>query len=80
MVGFDCRLHGDLSQDRGKRFHMRQIASHYSVPFSKMVLFDDAKQNLVNEDGWHGVLVRDPSKGFCFSDCLGSEAGAPSRS
>lgn len=70
MIGFDCRLHGNKPEDKGKRFHMRQIAQHYQVPFDRMLLLDDASSNLENEDGWHGVLVR-KKEGFRLEDCLG---------
>mmetsp|Transcript_127141 Transcript_127141/g.283420 ORF Transcript_127141/g.283420 Transcript_127141/m.283420 type:complete len:216 (+) Transcript_127141:116-763(+) len=70
MVGYDWRLHGERSEEKGKRYHMQKIAAHYGVAFSRMLLIDDTPSNLENEDGWHGVLVRDASKGFRFEDCL----------
>lgn len=71
MVGFDCRLHDDRPQDKGKRHHMREISERYdNVPFERMILFDDSAMCLANEDGWRGVLVRQRC-GFRFEDCPG---------
>lgn len=72
MVGYDFKLHpaGEAGMStEGKRHHMRVIREHYGgVPFEKMVLFDDAKSSLVNEDGWIGVKV-DGSVAFRFDVC-----------
>ena len=74
MVGYDSRLHlKDNDKDNeevnntGKRYHMRLIQQHYDVPFHKMVIFDDSRSSLRNEDGWVGVKV-DPVAGFSFAD------------
>ena len=70
LIGFDHRLHHDKMgpEYKGKRHHMRLIASHYKCNFSNMVLFDDTRKNLENEDGWYGVLVHNPHLGFRFED------------
>merc|ERR1711924_198099 len=63
MVGFDPKLHKDVPPALGKSVHMRRIAEHYHVPFECMLLIDDTPHNLENNDGWQGVLVRDPNIG-----------------
>eukprot|EP00927_Polykrikos_kofoidii_P005704 TRINITY_DN12260_c0_g4_i1.p1 TRINITY_DN12260_c0_g4~~TRINITY_DN12260_c0_g4_i1.p1 ORF type:complete len:230 (-),score=39.15 TRINITY_DN12260_c0_g4_i1:210-845(-) len=71
MVGFDPRLHEEVPLYPGKTVHMRRIAEHYGgMSASRMVLIDDIQSCLMNDDGWHGVLVRDRSVGFRFEDCL----------
>lgn len=70
MVGFDPKSHGNKSEELGKRHHLRQIAEHYRVRSNEMVLFDCCQQDLENEDGWIGVLVRDKKLGFQYEDCL----------
>ena len=72
MIGFDSRLHGDIPDQRGKRHHMRQIAKHYNVAFDRILLIDDSKSSLENEDGWKGVRVRG-ADGFRFEDCFAPE-------
>lgn len=74
MVGYDYRLHDvesdescDFENREGKRHHMRLIKNHYKVEHHEMVLFDDAKSSLINEDGWVGVKVN-KKYGFRFSD------------
>ena len=78
MVGFYCRIHlnnfldGDVVVNRkGKRHHMRRIRTFYDETFENMLLIDDSKSSLINEDGWHGMRVQDPNVGFQFSDLLG---------
>eukprot|EP00931_Biecheleriopsis_adriatica_P005650 TRINITY_DN107144_c0_g1_i1.p1 TRINITY_DN107144_c0_g1~~TRINITY_DN107144_c0_g1_i1.p1 ORF type:complete len:302 (+),score=40.93 TRINITY_DN107144_c0_g1_i1:53-958(+) len=70
MVGFDHDCHKDVPLLPGKSWHMRRIAEHCKVPFSRMVLIDDSASRLANNDGWRGVLVRDHCTGFHFEDCL----------
>jgi hypothetical protein len=76
MIGFDYRLHGKKPRDKGKRHHMRTIAAHYGpdVRMEEMLLIDDSRQSLVNEDGYLGCRVRDPAAGFRFSDLLVGDA------
>jgi hypothetical protein len=74
MIGYDCRLHVDeedgSENNEGKRHHMRVIQKFFNVPFERMVLIDDSRSSLVNEDGWIGVKV-DGKAGFKFEHCLG---------
>jgi hypothetical protein len=74
MIGYDCRLHqneGDASlNNEGKRHHMRTIRKFFDVPFERMVLIDDSRSSLENEDGWVGVKV-DGKAGFKFEHCVG---------
>lgn len=77
MVGFDHNLHRDVPVLLGKSWHMRRIAEHYKVDFSRMVLIDDTASRLENSDGWRGVLVRDQQTGFRFEDCFEDDCLPP---
>jgi hypothetical protein len=73
MVGFDCRIHlnnfldGDVVVNRkGKRHHMRRIRTFYDETFENMLLIDDSKSSLINEDGWHGMRVQDPNVALAY--------------
>lgn len=77
MVGFDHDLHKDVPVLLGKSWHMRRIAEHYKVDFSRMVLIDDTASRLENSDGWRGVLVRDQKIGFQFEDCFEDDCLPP---
>lgn len=70
LVGYDYRLHGRIATHKGKRFHMRQIAAQYKVPFEQLLLIDDSPANLQNEDGWRGLAVQRPREGFRLDDLL----------
>ena len=81
MIGFDCRLHGNRSEDNGKRHHMRAIAEHYGVDsadadaMSCMLLIDDSVSSLRSGgDGWRGVRCGVGGEGFRFADVLGDAA------
>jgi hypothetical protein len=77
MIGYDHRLHpehdGRGENNDGKRRHMRLIREYYGVTFDKMVLIDDSKSSLENEDGWMGVKV-DGKEGFKFEHCCNRTA------
>jgi predicted alpha/beta hydrolase family esterase len=78
IVAYDWRLHGSKADEAGKRYHMRLIAAAHGVQPGETLLVDDSLGNLVNEEGWRGCLVRDPSKAFQLSDLLAAlepEAG-----
>ena len=47
---------------------MREIANFYNIPFHSLIIIDDSPKSLVNEQGWHGLLVNNPRAGFQFSD------------
>ena len=69
MVGFDYRLHGKVPDQKGKRKHMREISKFYgNIPLSKMLIIDDSKSSLENEEGYHGLLVRNRDVGFTYED------------
>jgi len=68
MVGFDYRLHGKVPNQKGKRKHMRDISKFYGIPMSKMLIIDDSESSLENEEGYHGLLVRNRDVGFTYED------------
>jgi NTP pyrophosphatase (non-canonical NTP hydrolase) len=68
MVGYDYRLHGKVTTEKGKRYHMRKISKFYNIPFKQMLIIDDSTSSLKNEDGWHGMLVHDRNVGFTRFD------------
>jgi len=93
FVGYDDRLQPEDADKGeregpvgrrmdGKRHHMRRIAAHYGCAPSGMVLFDDVLGNLENEDGWHGIHVRERAEGLRFEDifCDGGGGGEPDES
>mmetsp|Transcript_70021 Transcript_70021/g.105854 ORF Transcript_70021/g.105854 Transcript_70021/m.105854 type:complete len:80 (+) Transcript_70021:152-391(+) len=67
MIGYDYRLNGNTEENKGKRFHMREIRKFYDVKFNEMILFDDTRHNLENEDGWIGIRTKTNPEVGCFS-------------
>ena len=48
---------------------MWELSRAAGVAFHRMLLIDDRKDNLSNEDGWLGLHVRRRDQGFRFADC-----------
>lgn len=69
-IGYDPKLHGNQKHEAGKRYHMRHLQNYFNVPFKTMLLITASKNDLVNEDGWIGILVQDKKQGLQFDDIL----------
>mmetsp|Transcript_84983 Transcript_84983/g.177615 ORF Transcript_84983/g.177615 Transcript_84983/m.177615 type:complete len:292 (+) Transcript_84983:53-928(+) len=75
-IGFDPKANKAPEHEAGKRYHIRQIAGRYGVKPKEVLLFDICPENLLNEEGWQGVLVRDRKVGLQLDDYLDVVNGA----